>query len=241
MALIEVRNVHKLYRLGSQEIHALDGVSVDIESGEYVAIVGPSGSGKSTLMHLIGCLDVPSTGTLTLDGVEISGASSSRLSRLRGEKIGFVFQSFNLLPKLNVMENVELPLIYGGFSSKVRKERVLKSLKAVGLEDRIHHRPNQLSGGQAQRVAIARALVNEPKLILADEPTGALDSRTGETILAMFRELHAKGNTLVLVTHDPKIALAADRRIEILDGKIVGDYRIDHKRHLESVPEVQPP
>jgi putative ABC transport system ATP-binding protein len=228
--------VHKVYRLGSQEIHALDGVSVDIESGEYVAIVGPSGSGKSTLMHLIGCLDVPSTGTLTLDGVEISKASSSRLSRLRGEKIGFVFQSFNLLPKLNVMENVELPLIYGNVSARVRKERVLSALTAVGLAERIHHRPNQLSGGQAQRVAIARALVNEPKLILADEPTGALDSHTGETILAMFRELHSKGNTVILVTHDQKIAMAADRRIEILDGKIVGDYRWDGVRELVSAP-----
>jgi putative ABC transport system ATP-binding protein len=227
MSLIEIRDVHKHYHLGSQEIHALDGVSLDIASGEYVAIIGPSGSGKSTLMHLIGCLDVPSSGTLTLDGVEISRASNSLLSRLRGEKIGFVFQSFNLLPKLNVMENVALPLVYGNVSSRIRKERVLAALAAVGLADRIHHRPNQLSGGQAQRVAIARALVNEPKLILADEPTGALDSHTGETILAMFRELHAKGNTIILVTHDQKIALAADRRIEILDGKIVGDHRRD--------------
>jgi putative ABC transport system ATP-binding protein len=225
MALIEIRDVFKTYLLGSQEIHALDGVNTDIVAGEYVAIVGPSGSGKSTLMHLIGCLDVPTKGTLTLDGVEISKASNAKLSRLRGDKIGFVFQSFNLLPKLNVMENVELPLIYGGVGSKQRRERVLKALTAVGLADRSKHRPNQLSGGQAQRVAIARALVNEPKLILADEPTGALDSHTGETILGMFRELHAQGNTVVLVTHDPKIAAAADRRIEILDGKIVGDHR----------------
>jgi putative ABC transport system ATP-binding protein len=234
MALIEVRDVRKLYRLGSQEIHALDGVTLDIESGEYVAIVGPSGSGKSTLMHLLGCLDVPSEGTLTLDGVEISGASSSRLSRLRGEKIGFVFQSFNLLPKLNVLENVELPLVYQGVSARMRKQRVLQCLAAVGLEERVYHRPNQLSGGQAQRVAIARALVNEPKLILADEPTGALDSRTGETILGMFRELHRQGNTVVLVTHDSKIAQAADRKIEILDGKIVGDIRYDHGRQGEA-------
>ncbi|MDZ4789401.1 MAG: ABC transporter ATP-binding protein [Blastochloris sp.] len=225
MALIEIRDVFKTYLLGSQEIHALDGVNTDIVAGEYVAIVGPSGSGKSTLMHLIGCLDVPTKGTLTLDGVEISKASNAKLSRLRGDKIGFVFQSFNLLPKLNVMENVELPFIYGGVGSKQRRERVLKALTAVGLADRSKHRPNQLSGGQAQRVAIARALVNEPKLILADEPTGALDSHTGETILGMFRELHAQGNTVVLVTHDPKIAAAADRRIEILDGKIVGDHR----------------
>jgi putative ABC transport system ATP-binding protein len=234
MALIEVRDVRKLYRLGSQEIHALDGVTLDIESGEYVAIVGPSGSGKSTLMHLLGCLDVPSEGTLTLDGVEISGASSSRLSRLRGEKIGFVFQSFNLLPKLNVLENVELPLVYQGVSARMRKQRVLQCLAAVGLEERVYHRPNQLSGGQAQRVAIARALVNEPKLILADEPTGALDSRTGETILGMFRELHRQGNTVVLVTHDSKIAQAADRKIEILDGKIVGDIRYDHGQQGEA-------
>ncbi|NJK93155.1 MAG: ABC transporter ATP-binding protein [Blastochloris sp.] len=223
--MIEIRDVHKMYRLGSQEIHALNGVTLDIETGEYVAIIGPSGSGKSTLMNMIGCLDVPSTGTLTLDGVEISKASNTKLSRLRGEKIGFVFQSFNLLPKLNVMENVELPLIYGGCSRRTRRERVEAALAAVGLSDRIHHRPSQLSGGQAQRVAIARALVNQPKLILADEPTGALDSHTGETILAMFRDLHAKGNTVVLITHDQKIALAADRRIEILDGNVVGDHR----------------
>lgn len=227
MALIEIRSVEKVYRLGTQEIRALDGVSLDINTGEYVAIVGPSGSGKSTLMHLIGCLDVPTRGTLSLDGVEISQASNSRLSRLRGEKIGFVFQSFNLLPKLNVLENVELPLVYAGTSGKTRRERVIKALEAVGLSDRLHHRPNQLSGGQAQRVAIARALVNEPKLILADEPTGALDSQTGEAILKMFRDLHALGHTVILVTHDPKIAAAANRRIEILDGKVVGDYTRD--------------
>lgn len=227
MALIEIKAVEKVYRLGTQEIRALDGVSLEIHSGEYVAIVGPSGSGKSTLMHLIGCLDVPTRGTLSLDGVEISQASNSRLSRLRGEKIGFVFQSFNLLPKLNVLENVELPLVYAGTSGKIRKERVVKALEAVGLADRLYHRPNQLSGGQAQRVAIARALVNEPKLILADEPTGALDSHTGEAILKMFRDLHAQGHTVILVTHDPKIAVAADRRIEILDGKVVGDFSRD--------------
>ena len=223
--IISISHIKKTYKIGEEVINALKDVSLKINKNEYVALMGPSGSGKSTLMHLIGCLDVPTKGTLTLDGVEISKASNAKLSRLRGDKIGFVFQSFNLLPKLNVMENVELPLIYGGVGSKQRRERVLKALTAVGLADRSKHRPNQLSGGQAQRVAIARALVNEPKLILADEPTGALDSHTGETILGMFRELHAQGNTVVLVTHDPKIAAAADRRIEILDGKIVGDHR----------------
>ncbi len=227
MALIELRGVRRSYRMGAEVIHALDGVDLDIHAGEYASIVGPSGSGKSTLMHLLGCLDVPSEGTINLDGVLITQASSGRLARLRGEKIGFVFQSFNLLPKLNVRQNVELPLIYGGMSWGARRKAVATALEAVGLADRAGHKPNQLSGGQAQRVAIARALVNKPKLILADEPTGALDQKTGESILQLFRDLYHEGHTVVLVTHDPKIARETPRRIEILDGKIVGDHRKD--------------
>jgi len=225
MALIEVRDVRKTYRLGPQEIHALDGVSMDIEAGEYLAIIGPSGSGKSTLMHLLGCLDVPSTGRIAIDGIDIGQAGNTALSRIRNEKIGFVFQSFNLLPKLDVLENVELPMVYGGVARRERAQRALEALERVGLGERARHRPGQLSGGQAQRVAIARALVNRPKLVLADEPTGALDSKTGEAILELFRELSGQGNTIALVTHDPKIAAAAPRRVRLLDGKIVADER----------------
>jgi putative ABC transport system ATP-binding protein len=223
MALLELHNVSKIYRLESQEIRALDGVSLSIESGEYVSIVGPSGSGKSTMMHLLGCLDIPSGGTILLDGIDISRASQTRLARLRNEKIGFVFQSFNLLPKLNVFENVELPMVYAGLSKAERRKRTLAALDAVGLADRSRHRPGQLSGGQMQRVAIARALVNQPKLILADEPTGALDSVTGEAILTLFRQLHQLGQTVALVTHDPDIAAETPRRIELKDGHIRTD------------------
>lgn len=225
MALIEVRDVRRVYKMGKeQEVAALDGVTLDIQTGDYISIVGPSGSGKSTMMHLLGCLDLPTSGTITIDEVQVEKASNSKLSKIRREKIGFVFQSFNLLPKLNVMENVELPLVYAGISRRIRRERVEKALKSVGLQDRMHHRPNELSGGQSQRVAIARALVNTPKLILADEPTGALDSKTGEAILNLFHELNGQGNTVILVTHDQKIANATHRKIEVLDGKIVGDH-----------------
>lgn len=225
MALIELRGIRKIYKMGNQEVAALNGVDLEVQNGEYLSIIGPSGSGKSTLMHLLGCLDLPSDGTMVLDSVEINSRTNHRLSKIRCEKIGFVFQSFNLLPKLDVFQNVELPLIYAGISRKQRRERVLASLQAVGLGDRISHRPNQLSGGQNQRVAIARALVNRPKIILADEPTGALDSRTGETILELFRDLHRQGNTVILVTHDHSIAEETNRKIEILDGKIVSDQQ----------------
>ncbi|HSI82924.1 MAG: ABC transporter ATP-binding protein [Candidatus Methylacidiphilales bacterium] len=221
MAMIEVRDVRKSYIVGEQQIHALAGVSLDIEKGEYVSIIGPSGSGKSTMMQLLGCLDIPTSGTITLDGMDVSAANSNTLSWVRNQKIGFVFQSFNLLAKLNVYENVELPLIYANMKARDRRIRCLEAIEAVGLKDRINNKPSQLSGGQSQRVAIARALVNRPKIILADEPTGALDTQTGETILQLFREVSARGNTVALVTHDPDIAAETPRRIELRDGKLV--------------------
>jgi putative ABC transport system ATP-binding protein len=220
MALVELRDVTKIYHLGGEEIRALDGVSLDIETGEFMSIIGPSGSGKSTLMHILGCLDSPTGGTIKLDGTMIQGASARELAGIRNRKIGFVFQFFNLLPKLNVLQNVELPMVYSGASSRERRERALAALKLVELENRSKHRPSQLSGGQQQRVAIARALVNNPKIIFADEPTGNLDSHTGEVILELFRKLSGEGRTIILVTHDPEIAAVTPRRIEIRDGKI---------------------
>ena len=223
MALIELREVTKRYRVGEQEIVALDGIDLDIAQGEYAAIIGPSGSGKSTLMHLLGCLDTPTTGRMMIDGIDASSAGGNRLSELRNAKIGFVFQSFNLLPKFNVLQNVELPMIYAGIGGAERKRRALAAIERVGLSNRVKNTPLQLSGGQMQRVAIARALVNDPRIIFADEPTGNLDSTTGESILALFQELIAQGRTIVLVTHDADIAAHTPRRIEMRDGKIVGD------------------
>src|SRR6266436_2822145 len=220
MPLVELRNVSKIYLLGDEEIRALDDVSLDIERGEFISIIGPSGSGKSTLMHILGCLDSPTKGTIQLDGVMIHNASSRQLATIRNRKIGFVFQFFNLLPKLNVVQNVELPMIYSGISAKERRHRALAALEAVELVNRAKHRPSQLSGGQQQRAAIARALVNNPRLVFADEPTGNLDSHTGEAILKLFRDLSRQGRTIVLVTHDPEIAAVTPRRIEIRDGKI---------------------
>lgn len=220
MALIELRNVSKVYHLAGEEIRALDDVSLEVESGEFISIIGPSGSGKSTLMHIVGCLDSPSKGTIKLDGTEIQGASPRELARIRNRKIGFVFQFFNLLSKLNVLQNVELPMVYSGLPAAARHERAQEALRMVGLENRTKHRPMQISGGQQQRVAIARALVNDPKIIFADEPTGNLDSQTGEAILELFRKLSQEGRTIVLVTHDPEIAAVTPRRIEIRDGRI---------------------
>jgi putative ABC transport system ATP-binding protein len=220
MSLVELRNVSKIYRLGDEEIRALDDVSLDIEAGEFISIIGPSGSGKSTLMHILGCLDSPTAGTIQLDGVMIQNASARELAAIRNRKIGFVFQFFNLLPKLSVMQNVELPMIYSGIPGKERRERSMAALEAVGMANRAKHRPSQLSGGQQQRAAIARALVNSPRLVFADEPTGNLDSHTGEAILQLFRNLSQEGRTIVLVTHDPEIAAVTPRRIEIRDGKI---------------------
>ncbi|MGF1679276.1 MAG: ABC transporter ATP-binding protein [Candidatus Methylacidiphilales bacterium] len=225
MALIEVRDVRRIYRMGDNEVRALDGVTLDIERGEYVSIVGPSGSGKSTLMHLLGCLDVPSSGAIRIDDITVNASSAGKLSKIRGQKIGFVFQSFNLMAKLNIFQNVELPLIYAGMPRTARKKRVMEVLDAVGLADRCHHKSNELSGGQNQRAAIARALVNQPQLILADEPTGALDSQTGENILKLFRQVNSEGQTVILVTHDPDIAEETPRKIALKDGKIIEDVR----------------
>src|SRR6266699_4858397 len=220
MALVELRNVSKIYHLGGEEIRALDDLSLDIQEGEFISIIGPSGSGKSTLMHILGCLDSPTSGTIKLDGTLIHDASPRELARIRNRKIGFVFQFFNLLPKLNVLQNVELPMIYSGIAARERKERAMTALESVDLANRARHRPSQLSGGQQQRAAIARALVNNPRLVFADEPTANLDSHTGDAILKLFRKLSTEGRTIVLVTHDPEIAAVTPRRIEIRDGKI---------------------
>ena len=223
MPLIELTDVIKRYKIGDQEILALDGINLIIEQGEYAAIIGPSGSGKSTLMHLLGCLDTPTSGRMVIDGVDVSRAGGDKLSEMRNEKIGFVFQSFNLLPKLTVLQNVELPMIYAGVSAAERRKRALVAIERVELQNRVKNTPLQLSGGQMQRVAIARALVNNPRIVFADEPTGNLDSKTGANILELFRELSAQGRTIVLVTHDSKIAAQTPRRIEIRDGKIVNE------------------
>jgi putative ABC transport system ATP-binding protein len=220
MPMVEVRNVSKIYRLGGEEIRALDNVSLDIDAGQFMSIIGPSGSGKSTLMHILGCLDTPTEGTILLDGTMIQNASPRELAALRNRKIGFVFQFFNLLPKLSVLQNVELPMVYAGVSGRERRERAMEALRCVEMENRARHRPSQLSGGQQQRTAIARALVNSPRILFADEPTGNLDSHTGEVILQLFRQLSGEGRTIILVTHDPEIAAVTPRRIEIRDGKI---------------------
>lgn len=241
MSLIEMREVRKTYTVGDQEIRALDGVTLDINAGEYVSIIGPSGSGKSTMMQILGCLDNVTSGTVLLDGVNVSKAGNDELSRIRNEKIGFVFQTFNLLPRLNILENVELPMIYSNVSRKERRERALRAIESVGLSNRLKNRPSQLSGGQSQRVAIARALVNEPKIILADEPTGALDTQTGEAILQLFRELYRKGHTVALVTHDPDIAAETPRRIELRDGKLVDSAHSHYVRfRLQAEADASP-
>jgi len=225
MPLIETRELWKTYVMGSEEIHALRGVSIEITRGEYVAIMGPSGSGKSTLMNLIGCLDTPSKGTYLLNDKEVSRMDDDELARIRNEEIGFVFQTFNLLPRASALHNVELPLVYAGVSGTQRAERAKAALAKVELENRMNHKPNELSGGQRQRVAIARALVNNPSILLADEPTGNLDSKTGIEIMALFERLHASGNTIVLVTHEPDIAAHAHRAIHIRDGMVEKDVR----------------
>src|SRR5690348_13724870 len=223
MGLIETRDLWKTYVMGSEEIHALRGVSIDIERGEYVAIMGPSGSGKSTLMNLIGCLDTPTKGSYLLNGKEVAAMNDDELARIRNEEIGFVFQTFNLLPRATALHNVELPLVYAGVSSKDRADRARQALEKVELTARAAHRPNELSGGQRQRVAIARALVNNPSILLADEPTGNLDSKTGVEIMAVFKRLHDAGNTIVLVTHEADIAAYARRVIHIRDGQVEKD------------------
>ena len=225
MALIETRDLWKTYVMGEEQIHALRGVSIQIDRGEYVAIMGPSGSGKSTLMNLIGCLDTPSKGDYLLNGKMVSEMNDNELARIRNQEIGFVFQTFNLLPRASALQNVELPLVYAGVSAKDRQVRAKEALEKVELTSRMSHRPNELSGGQRQRVAIARALVNKPSILLADEPTGNLDTKTGTEIMALFARLHEAGNTIVLVTHEADVAAFAHRTISVRDGQVEKDVR----------------
>ena len=229
MALIETVDLWKTYVMGSEEIHALRGVSIQIERGEYVAIMGPSGSGKSTLMNLIGCLDTPSKGSYLLNNKQVSQMNDNELARVRNEEIGFVFQTFNLLPRATALHNVELPMIYNGTPAEERIARAKRALEAVDLGARMFHKPNELSGGQRQRVAVARALVNSPSIVLADEPTGNLDTKTGDEIMALFARLHSDGNTIILVTHENDVAQRADRIIHVRDGKVETDEPVLHK------------
>ncbi len=227
--MIDLKNIYKIYKMGENEVYALNDVSLHIDDKEFVSIIGPSGSGKSTLMNMLGCLDVPTRGTYTLDGYDVGNKTDDELAAIRNEKIGFVFQGFNLLPKLSALENVELPLVYQGVPSKERKERAKKALKSVGLEERIDHKPTELSGGQQQRVAIARALVTNPPIILGDEPTGNLDSKSGKEVMEIFKELHKKGNTIILITHDSGVASQAERIVRIQDGKLYEENNNDAK------------
>ena len=221
--LIELRDVYKIYPMGAEAVHALDGVSLTIDRGEFVAIVGQSGSGKSTAMNIIGCLDVPTSGTYRLGGVDVSTMDDDQQAEIRNKMLGFIFQQYNLIPKLTVLENVELPLLYAALPAEERRRRALEALDRVGLADKYRNLPNQLSGGQQQRVSIARALAGKPSVILADEPTGALDSRTGREVLGFLRKLNAEGDTVVLITHDNSIAVKADRIVRLQDGKIIYD------------------
>ena len=224
--MIQISDMYKIYTMGDNQVAALNGINLNIKAHEFVSIVGPSGSGKSTLMNMLGCLDTPTSGTYILDGKEVSKLDDDDLAEIRNKKIGFIFQKFNLIQKLSSIENVELPLIYQGISPKEARARAIESLRSVGLEDRMHHRPFELSGGQQQRVAIARALVTDPPVILADEPTGALDSKTGIEVMSILKKLHSKGNTIILITHDNSLAQQANRIIRIQDGEIVEDMEV---------------
>ena len=231
--LIELKNVYKIYHMGDEDVHALDGVSLTIDKGEFVAIVGQSGSGKSTAMNIIGCLDVPTSGTYHLGGVDVSTMDDDQQAEIRNKMLGFIFQQYNLIPKLTVLENVELPLIYRNVPAAERKRLSEESLKRVGLEKRMDHKPTEMSGGQQQRVAIARALAAAPPLILADEPTGNLDSKSSREIMDILRKLHTEGRTVILITHDDKIAQSAKRIIRIMDGKIESDSGMADKKSME--------
>ena len=238
MPLIETNNLTRLYQLGGETVSALGGVSICVDEGDFVAVMGPSGSGKSTFMNVIGCLDKPTSGTYKLDGEVISSLNGDALAAVRNRKIGFVFQQFHLLDRLDALSNVELPMVYAETDRQTRRDKAIVALKRVGLGERIHHRPTQLSGGQQQRVAIARALVNNPKMLLADEPTGALDSRTSVELMALFQELNRDGTTVVIVTHEPDIAAYAKRLIRFRDGHVLSDARqapVDARKELEEM------
>ena len=233
-SIIQLTNITKFYQVGEEKVHALDGVSIQIQKNEYVAIMGPSGSGKSTLMNIIGCLDTPTSGLYELNNTNVSDMNDNQLAKIRNKEIGFVFQTFNLLARSDVLHNVELPLIYGGIGSMERKKLARAAIERVGLTDRIHHKPNELSGGQRQRVSIARALVTQPSILLADEPTGNLDTKTGDEIMMLFDTLHKEGNTIILVTHEEDIALHAHRRIRLRDGKMEVDEPIKNRKVYNS-------
>jgi len=236
-SIIQLNEIARIYHIGSETIHALRNVSVEIFQNEYVAMMGPSGSGKSTLMNIIGCLDTPSSGTYILNGIEVSKMTDNELAEVRNKEIGFIFQTFNLLPRSTALENVALPLVYAGISKAERLDRAYQALADVGLGDRVKHRPNELSGGQRQRVAVARALVNKPSIILADEPTGNLDSKTSEEIMVLFNEIHSKGNTIIVVTHEEEIAQHAHRIVRLKDGLVESDKRNENIRKAEMVRE----
>ena len=231
-SVIHLEKITKSYDIGAEEVHALRGVSIELHKNEYVAIMGPSGSGKSTLMNVIGCLDTPSSGQYLFNGINVSEMNDNQLAKIRNKEIGFVFQTFNLLARSDALHNVELPLIYAGVVASERKQRALEALEHVNLGDRVHHKPNELSGGQRQRVAIARALVTQPSIILADEPTGNLDTKTGDEIMMLFEEIHKQGNTIILVTHEEYIAEHAQRIIRLRDGIVESDERISNRKSL---------